>query len=762
MNRYHWRSMRTLRFAAAFIVAASVAAGCNDKDDGGPGGGGGPAVAGAVIAGKVSSSKLRVFALRDNGSRGEEIGSGSTNAGGEFNFNLRSKPSGPIEIEAMDGTYISEADVSIRRTKVRLRMLIPSVPAGGETGLVASPLTTFAAARAMKRKEGIADLKEAIERGDDDMRKIFGIAGGKLRHLVPDIKSTGDAAAAAVVLGGLEDLAIKKSKEAADVVTALAEDLSDGIPDGKKDETPVRFEGTTEIIPPTLGTSDFLASVTSYTDPNNDKTDRGVDPPPVDAAALESVREGVGEAAPTSAGLNVGSSGAITTLAFDGKQVVYVAARDNGIKAVDISNPLAPVVDPLTSLNTKLRALPDDPADLDDGPLASVGGVLAVPGAATPQVLLFDYEQSRVVLVDVRAQTIVRDVGLAGMLTVVTSFSGGSAFISGGIPDPTRGVVWLAAKDNETDDNGYIPFNTSTFELQPGIKLQNDNIIPENIGGDVSSNLLFAPNYGPFGSGGALELVMLDQRKSFVLEDADFQALFAVKTNPSDASGSPFGIVDGGAFDSILKIGVLTGEVRGQVALINLKDLGRFTFTSGATPTGNTFSANDPKVAVSFFTSATGGFAYSGSAVESTSHLVLLMAGFTTDILVGRIEDPAAVPASGTWRGFSTYKQYRAVGGEYSIARDPHAVAAVLAAANSRSYGFLLSGSSALLMIDLQDFLEAEARGTTGDDARILKNTPFNGTIIRTLSLLPAAAPAASNAAVSRAQRSSGYTRRAR
>jgi len=761
------RHYSRLAAAAAITLASMLVAGCRDADDrpapSPPASG--PAISGAVIAAHVSGSRVKAYKLRDDGARDREIGTATTNAAGGFTMTLDSPPSGPIELEAVDGEYDSEADTRIKRTKVRLRALIPSVPPGGDSGLVATPLTTFAAERAMELTDSAPNLAAAIDMGDDSIREIFGIGGDSLNKLEPDITATGDKAAAAVVLGALEDLAIKKSKEGADIVTALAADLSDGVPDGKKDETPVMFEGTTETIPSTLGTSDFLSSVTSYTSPDNDNTDRGANPPPVDEAAVASVRQGVVTVAPPSSGLNAGTSGAITTLSFDGKQVVYVAARSNGVRAVDITNPAAPVVDLLGSLNAALAALPDDPAKPDDGPLTDIGGVLSVPGAATPQLLLFSYSQSRAVLVDVQAQTVIRDVPLGDKLTFVTNFSGGSAFISGGIPDPVRGVIWLAAQDNDTDRNGFIAFNTSTFELDTRIRLQKNNIIPENIGGDISSDLLFAPGYGAGFASGVIELVRLDRGKSYLMDDAQFQSLFTVKTNPDDTSGSAFGIVDGGAVDSVLKIGVLTGEVRGQVALFNMKDMGKFSFVDGATASENSFTVSDPKLAVSFFTHPTGGFNYSGSAVESTNHLALLMAGFSNDILVGRIEDPALVPTGAAWKGFSSYKQYGASGSEYSIAADPHAVGALLAAGNNRSYGFLLSGDSAVLMIDLQAFLDAEAVGTTGGDATVLKNTPFDGNIIRTLSLV--APPAASARAKAKAtapvvQRNYGYSERAR
>lgn len=740
--------LRPVAVAALIAATALLGTACRDTDDRpAPGSSAdGPAISGAVIAARVRGSRVKAYKLRSDGERDEEIGSATTNDAGGFTMTLDSPPNGPIELEAVDGEYESEADTRIKRTKVRMRALIPSVPAEGDTGLVATPLTTIAAARAMELADGAPNLAAAIDMGDDEIREVFGIGGESLTKLVPDIKATGDEAAAAVVLGALEDLAIKKSKEGADIVTALAADLSDGVPDGKKDDTPVMFEGTTETIPPTLGTADLLASVTSYTDPANDNTDRGANPPPVDPAATAAVREGVVAAAPPSAGLSVSSSGAIASLAFDGRQVVYVAARGSGIKALDITDPANPTVDLLSTLNGRLAAL--TPAFSD------IGGVLGVSGAATPQVLLFDYNQSRVVVVDVRDQTIVRDTDLSGVVRTRTSFSGGRAFVSGGIPDPTRGVIWLAATD------GYIPYDIATFTTGTPIALQRGNIVSENIGGDVSSNLLFAPNYGVGFGDGALELVKLDERKSYVMRDSDFQSLFSAG---DVGNGIPFGIVDAGSMDSIYKVGVLTGEDTERVGLIRLGDMSKFQFTttpaSGTTPELNEFTVTDPTVAVAFSVDSTARPQYAGSAIESTNHLALLMAGFSNDILVAKLDDPA----SATWKGFADWKQYEATSTEYDQAFDPHAVGAVLAAANGRSYGFMLSGNpgTEVLMIDMQSYLDAEAQGTEGDAAHRLAVSPFTNGIVRKFSVIaPATAARSKIKPVAPVQRNYGYSER--
>ncbi|HSW11644.1 MAG TPA: hypothetical protein VLI06_02320 [Solimonas sp.] len=726
-----------LATAAVIAGMSLLSAGCQDDDDraapaGGPTPGAGPSVSGAIIAGRVRGGSVRVFALKDNGDRDEELGSATTDTDGKFRMRLKRKPSGPIELEALDGEYTSEADTRITRTKVRLRTLVPRISDTEETGLVATPLTTFAAARARRLRGESPNLGAAINAGDANVREIFGIDAPTLARLVPDINATGPVAAAAVVLGALEDLAIKNDKEGADIVTALALDLSDGLPDGKQDETPVRFEGTTETIPPTLGTADFLSSVTSYTDPNNDNTDRGDDPPPVDPDATAAVREGVVAAAPPAAGLSVGSSGAVASLSFDGRQVVYVAARGSGIKALDITDPANPTINLLPALNDALGKL--------SPPFTNIGGVVAVPGAATPQVVLFDYDQARVIVADVRDQTIKKDTNLTGVVDAEqTCFSGGQAFISGGIPDPTRGVIWLAA------NNGYLPYDVATLspDVSKKIALAPGDIIAENIGGDVSSNLLFSPNYGsPDGCDGpgALELVKLDEGRAYLMKDVDFQKAFAVGATPT-SPGIPFGIVDAGSMDSIYKVGILTGEDTPRVGLIRLGDMSKFEFTSipasGTDPARHEFAVKDPSVATAFAVESGGFPQYAGSAVESTNHLTLLMAGFSNDILVAKLDDPAN-PA---WKGFADWKQHRATSTEYRQAFDPHAVGAVLASANNRSYGFMLSGDPGqdILMIDMQAFLDAAAAGPEGDAAHRLSSTPFDNVIVRKFSLIAAA-----------------------
>ncbi|MFI4982001.1 MAG: hypothetical protein ACHQIO_16770, partial [Nevskiales bacterium] len=138
---------------------------------------------------------------------------------------------------------------------------------------------------------------------------------------------------------------------------------------------------------------------------------------------------------------------------------------------------------------------------------------------------------------------------------------------------------------------------------------------------------------------------------------------------------------------------------------------------------------------------STGAPVLSGSAIESTNHLVLGIAAFSQTLLVGHLDDPTA-PADGkTWAGLTDWRYYNAISSEYnSTAADPHAVGTLLAS-NNKSYGVTLSingsDSETLLLIDLQAFLRAAALPTPsgGIPVHALAKTPFGTPIIQTIAL---------------------------
>jgi len=101
------------------------------------------------------------------------------------------------------------------------------------------------------------------------------------------------------------------------------------------------------------------------------------------------------------------------------------------------------------------------------------------------------------------------------------------------------------------------------------------------------------------------------------------------------------------------------------------------------------------------------GGTFSGSAVDSSTDQALFMAGFSNDLAVGQLENPASVAPGGTWNGLTDWVSYTLGGGfPYSYAVDPHAAAVINIA--GKSYGYLLNGASAptgVVQIDMSALL---------------------------------------------------------
>lgn len=713
---------RRLGWIASLLVLLAAVAACDDDDNDTSEPPPPPppeatiGISGTVVDGPVDGAAVIAYAVDALGSDGAQLATATSAADGSFTLELSEAPEAAVRIRSSGGTYTSEADTATTHDGSELSVLLESVPEDGLTGIAITPLTTIVDRRASTllgltaASAAYKALADSSEQAESEVKGFYGFSSDapKFSLLKPDfLGGSGHGAKLGLVIGAFQELGRRLDRTPGAVLRAIGEDLSDGEPDGRNFDEPIFF-GDGDPAPGTTTTADFLGALSSYIDPNNSSTILAENEVELDDDLVEDVRGAVVEEAPPSVALQIGSSGAVTVISSEGQQIVYVAARDEGIKAVDMTDPANPVLLPLDDLNAALAAL--------ETPVTNVGGVVAVPGAATPQVILYSYSEPYVVLADVQNELVLAAVDLSEALTTMTGFSGGSAYISSGIPDPTRGVVWLATGD------GYYPFNYTSHELEAPIPLVNDQIVAENIGGDIGSDMLFSPNYGA-GSGGGLQLVNLVERQAYSLDDDQYQSLFAI---PSGTASFPFGIADGGAVDSVLNVGVVTGEDTPYIGFLDMGDLSQFSFDAAT----SSFSVlGEGLTAVIDSSDDSGNPVISGAAIDSQTHLALFMAGYSRTVMVGQLDDPAN-PAGDSWVGMTDWAFYNASSSEYDYARDPHAVGVVQALADGRSYGFLLSDGYAILMIDMAAFLEAP-RMETG---RHLAATPFDETIIKSIS----------------------------
>lgn len=672
-----------------------------------------PLVSGTAYKGPVMAATVNVFAVKTDASNGSKLGTGVTDASGNFSVNLSSAPTSPIRITVSGGTYSSEQDGSTITGTSSVSALIDNA-AVGAMGVSVTPASEFVNALTVGKVKGTApashptgkrvsastpSVTAAHAAANAELVAFYGMTAGlSLEALAPkftkaDITANPDNFKLGLVIGALaEEGKLISPTSPDDLIAALSADLADGLFDGKASGTAVKLG--TGNLPSTAGTSDFLNDLASYVNTGTAVTGAGILPSDV-SGETGTISTGVSTSplTPPSVGLTAGSSGAIGSASFNGFQYLFVAGRQKGVIVVDITDPSNPT--------PTVKSWPSLASMNFSG--NSIGGVVPLPSTSSghPQVLAYAYNSKHFALLN--AETLAtgtpgtdNPVDLEGDLPIVAtspiSFSGGSAYIAGAIPAPGVGI-YLATAD------GYYLFNTTTDTLGTLFPVDISQLLTENLGGDVGNGQLLAGNY--FG----VQLVDLNKGASYYMDSGTLFSNFFLPE------------VDGNSVDGSLRVGILTPEDRSIVAFVNLASLTETTSTT--TGVLNSFSVGAGG-AVPLTLQTTSSIQISGSAVDGTTHLALFMAGFSNDIAVGQLQDPTTVP----WVGLSDWRYYTLSNSPalafYQYATDPHAVGVVFNQGAGKAYGYLLDGADfpvGVVQIDMAGFVALTAAGSSGDAA---------------------------------------------
>lgn len=673
-------------------------------------------ISGIVFAGLVNGATINAFSISDtDGSDGTNLGTATTDASGAFTVSLSTTPSGLVRVEATGGTYTSEYDGSTVSNTAKFTVLVPSA-SSNPTGIVVSYISSLEDAAAVgmakgaKAQDGTTGVSGSVSgslpQADTFLLAFFGLSSSAvIRTLAPafdaaSITSNPDGFTAGMVKGAVLDCAAAASKsDPGAYMTALFEDIVDLLWDGEANGTPVPLGSGT--LASTAGTTDFLFCLNDYVVNGAAIKSNGITATEV-APLVNNVNGGVTNSVltPKSNGLNAGSSGAISTAAFGGAQYLFIAARSQGVVVVDITDPTnpTPTVKAWTSVyTTNFNKMP-------------IGGVVPIVGRSShPQVLVFAYATTynspsrHVAILNAQLLATGDPASAADQAAIVdeefdltlkaagpVQFSGGLADVAGGIPDPQRHGVWLATSD------GYLFVDVTTTPPTQGTLYPVDTgqFLAENLGGDITHGLLLTGNYD------GVQLIDLNAQISYDL-DQTYQ------------STNELTDIDADSIDSNYQVGIITKEDEPYASFINL---GTIVKTPPATPgASGTFI---PATSNGFAQVALGsGYSptISGSAVDSTTHYVTMMAGYSVDVAVGQIANPAA---SGTWPGLNDWVWYTIPNSPeftgWDIAKDPHAVGAVYNLQTKKGYGYLLDGSTfqRALQIDMDAFYKM-TRSTT-------------------------------------------------
>ena len=704
----------------------------------------GPVLAGSVYKGASAGSTVTAYEVNADGSSGTAIGSSTTDSNGNFSVALTALPPGALRLTASGGSYSSEFDASTVTGTSPISALIDTVT-GSMSGIEITPASEFvnSYAAGLLSSKAVSSEVTAHAQASKLIGGYIGLSStAVIESLAPvfdmaDITANPDAFTLGLYIGALATeghVAVPASPD--DLIAALSADISDGVFDGKQAGTPVPLAkgvessirirksmavgkgiaaaSTTSDLSPTAGTTDLLLALGTYITSGKSITGAGITLSEV--STLESdIFGGVSACSctPPSVGLLASSSGATTTYSLSGHQYLIVAARQEGVVIVDITDP--------TTKTPPINAWPAISSSTFGG--ADVGGVVAVTGlTGYPEVIAYAYQSKTISVLNLTTlitgnpatdNPVELTTDLALSATSPVYFSGGDAFIAGGIPDNGRAGVWL----DTADGYGLLPLSSLTtgatsVSLSTLYPVQDTSeIIAENMGGDINNSQLLGGNYG------GIALTDLTKSQTFYLE----------KSGPSTTldSFSPYDFIDGNSVDGSLRVGILTSEDTPAAGFLNLATVTETTSTTAGTLNSLTLGSGGLVQVVLGTSGGYGGYGpiLSGSAVDKSSHLALFMAGYSTDIAVGQLQDPSSVAAGATWEGLSDWSYFTLNDSPelstYNYATDPHSVGVVVNQSTGTPYGYLFDGSTdhGIVQVDMVNFLGLKRSGTTGDAA---------------------------------------------
>ncbi|MGA8890060.1 MAG: hypothetical protein WB493_00730 [Anaeromyxobacteraceae bacterium] len=230
-------------------------------------------VSGTVVKGPVGGASVVAYAVT-NGTMGAPVGGATTDATGQFTLSIGTY-AGPLMIQASGGAYTDEATGRTMPMQPGdiLACAIPSVAAGSTTtGIQVTPLTTMAHARAHHVTGGITTT--SIAAANAAVGAYFSVPDILGTPPVdPMVAGSGAGASQAARNHGMAIAAM--SQYALDVgmpyssgmVTAMADDASDGVMDGEMAGTAIPMGGGMmggTMMQATAGTSGLAASMATF------------------------------------------------------------------------------------------------------------------------------------------------------------------------------------------------------------------------------------------------------------------------------------------------------------------------------------------------------------------------------------------------------------------------------------------------------------------------------------------------------------------
>jgi len=220
------------RIASPYILLASLVtpifmlqSGCSKGLLGKAASSGQISISGVVSAGPINGATVTIYNLNSDGSRGSNIGSGTTDSNGSFHVSV-TLPSGPVMMVASGGSYNEEASGStVSMGNAQVRTVLSNVNDGQQVGI--TPVTEIATQHALASAtaNGSANLGSIIEVSNATVAAAMGLPDITITPANPTqpagVANSTQSAQYALVLSSISQMADVATTSAGSAVNSL-------------------------------------------------------------------------------------------------------------------------------------------------------------------------------------------------------------------------------------------------------------------------------------------------------------------------------------------------------------------------------------------------------------------------------------------------------------------------------------------------------------------------------------------------------------
>ncbi|MDP2371092.1 hypothetical protein [Rhodoferax sp.] len=229
-------------------------------------------ISGAVTKGPVGNTSVAAYGI-SNGRMGAQIASTNSDANGNFTMTI-GQHAGAVMLQISGGSYTDEATGTVMAMAPGhvMTAVMPSVSAGANhSGVQITPVTAMAQAFAQQMTGGMTDANIAAANAAMGAHFMVGDIL-HVRPMNPLVSGAGTGASQDAQNYGMTLAAMSQYAQtqgmpySSAVVSALMNDASDGVLDGKAGAVVVQMGGVAgQILPSAAGTTGMAAAMNAFT-----------------------------------------------------------------------------------------------------------------------------------------------------------------------------------------------------------------------------------------------------------------------------------------------------------------------------------------------------------------------------------------------------------------------------------------------------------------------------------------------------------------